>query len=174
LRQGDNIYDYAWGDAALGGFFTDRDDTGENFFGLAEVEFSYVSDFDNGLAANDMAGLIAGAVGAGTAFADVGLGDREVGVAGGDSGGPNFINGLVSGINSYGLSFGTGFGDIDDGLNSSFGEFSGYVPTWIHADFINASLFDDVVEEVSSPGALALMLLGVFAVGGAARRRRAA
>jgi hypothetical protein len=175
LRQGDNIYDYAWGDAAFGGFFTDRDATGENFFGLADVEFSYVSDFDNGLAANDMSGLIADlGLGLGSIFNDVGLGDREVGVAGGDSGGPNFINGLVSGINSYGLSFGTGFGDIDDGLNSSFGEFSGYVPTWIHADFINASLFDDVVEEVSSPGALALMLLGVFAVGGAARRRRAA
>jgi hypothetical protein len=172
LRQGDNIYDYAWGNAAFNGFFTDPA-TGENFFGTADIEFSYVSDFDNGLAANDMSGIIADAVGAPLGiFNDVGLGDREVGVAGGDSGGPNFINGLVAGINSYGLSFGTTFGDIDGALNSSFGEYSGYVPTWIHADFINASLVP-AVEEVSAPGALALMLLGVFTLGGVARRRRA-
>jgi hypothetical protein len=165
LRTGDNTYDYAWGNAAFGGFFTDEVG-GENFFGFADVEFSYVSDFDSGLAANDAAGLIAGAVGAPGVFDDLGRGDREVGVAGGDSGGPNFINGLISGVNSYGLSFGASFGDGTAGLNSSFGEFSGYVPTYIHADFINAAL-------VPEPGTYLLMALGLAGVAGVARRRKA-
>jgi hypothetical protein len=164
LRTGDNTYDYAWGNAAFGGFFTDEVG-GENFFGFADIEFSYVSDFDSGLAANDASGLIAGAVGAPGVFDDLGRGDREVGVAGGDSGGPNFINGLISGVNSYGLSFGANFGDGTAGLNSSFGEFSGYVPTYIHADFINAAL-------VPEPGTYLLMALGLAGVAGVARRRK--
>ncbi len=162
LREGDNMYDYAWGNELFGGFFTD------GFFGTADVTHSYVSDFDNGLPGNDMAGRIGAALGLGGFFGDIGLGDREVGVAGGDSGGPNFINGLISGINSYGLSFGTNFGDIDGVLNSSFGEFSGYVPTYIHADFINGALV-----QVSEPGILILMSLGLFSIGASARRRKA-
>lgn len=160
LRQGDNLYDYAWGNALFGTFFTD------GFFGTADVEFSFVSDFDNGLAANDAAGLIAQAFSS-SAFDDLGLGDREVGVAGGDSGGPNFIAGMVAAVNSYGLSFGTDFGDIDGDLDSSFGEFSGYVPTYIHAEWINAQL-------VPEPGTYLLMGLGLLTVGGIARRRRKA
>ena len=159
LRQGDNMYDYAWGNAALDGFFTD------GFFGSADVEFSFVSDFDNGLAANDQAGLIAQAFGS-NAFNDLGVGAREVGVAGGDSGGPNFIDGMIAAVNSYGLTFGTDFGDLGGGLNNGFGEFSGYVPTYIHADWIAAQM-------VPEPGTYGLMALGLLAVGGIARRRRA-
>ncbi|MDP5144547.1 trypsin-like serine protease [Rheinheimera baltica] len=176
LREGDNMYDFAWGNELFNGFFTNRDTDGEfagqNFFGFADVEFSYLSDFDNGLAINDTAGRIASALGLGGIFDDVGLGDREVGVAGGDSGGPNFINGLISGINSYGLSFGTNFGDIGGGLNSSFGEFSGYVPTFIHADFIRAAMVNVPVVAVSEPSMLALMSLGLFSIGASARRRK--
>ena len=52
LRQGDNRYDFRLGDSDFGGFFTDIDPaTGENFFGRADIRFSYLSDFDNGLAA---------------------------------------------------------------------------------------------------------------------------
>ncbi|MCB1994911.1 trypsin-like serine protease [Rubrivivax albus] len=159
LRQGDNMYDYAWGNAAFDGFFTD------GFFGSADVEFSFVSDFDNGLAANDQAGLIAQAFGS-NAFNDLGVGAREVGVAGGDSGGPNFIDGMIAAVNSYGLTFGTDFGDLGGGLNNGFGEFSGYVPTYIHADWIAAQM-------VPEPGTYGLMALGLLAVGGIARRRRA-
>jgi Trypsin/PEP-CTERM motif len=168
LRQGDNVYDYRWGDAAFGGFFTDRDASGENFFGKAEVAFSYVSDFDSGLAANNLSRNIALALGANLP-SSTGLGNREVGVAGGDSGGPNFIDGLISGVNSYGLTFGANFGDVDGDLNSSFGEYSGYVPTFIHADFIRSSM----VAAIPEPGTYALMALGLLGLGAVARRRKA-
>ncbi|NJC07111.1 hypothetical protein GGQ62_000109 [Polymorphobacter fuscus] len=169
LREGDNIYDYAWGDALFQGFFTDRDANGENFFGTAEVEFSYISDFDNGLAAQDQARRIANALGLGAIgdanFADTGLGAREVGIAGGDSGGPAFIDGKLASINSYGLTFGTAFGDFGGGLNSGWGEFSGYVPVFIHTDFIASAM------AVPEPSSWAMMIAG-FGLSGAAMRRQ--
>jgi hypothetical protein len=165
LRTGDNRYDFRFGDSAFGpGYWNGA-------FGTAALEFSYLSDFDNGLAANDASCRLAAdadfTIPAGSAqFCNTGVGIREVGVAGGDSGGPNFINGLISGVNSYGLSFGTAYGDVNTTLNSSFGEFSGYVPTFIHADFINASM----VPEAST---YLMMGLGLIGIGAVARRRRA-
>ena len=161
LREGDNMYDYAWGDAAFGGFFN-------GFFGSADVTYSYVSDFDNGLAAQDQACNIGSAV-AGFSFGcDLGRGAREVGIAGGDLGGPGFVNGKLASINSYGLTFGPAWGDYGGGLNSGWGEFSGYVPVYIHEDWIKG-----VVPE---PASWAMMISGFGMVGGAqrlaARRRR--
>ncbi len=175
LREGDNRYDYAWGNPLFQGFFTDRDTTGQfagqNFFGFAEVEFSYISDFDNGLAAQDTArrtanGLGLGAIGNAN-FADTGLGAREVGIAGGDSGGPGFVGGKLASINSYGLTFGANFGDFGGGLNSGWGEFSGYVPVYIHKDFIASSM-----AAVPEPASWAMLIAGFGLAGGAMRRRR--
>jgi Trypsin/PEP-CTERM motif len=171
LREGDNIYDYAWGNAALLGFFTDRDANGEGFFGFADYEKSYVSDFDrNGFAANSQSYNICRAVGGSVAgcapFINNGVGDREVGIAGGDSGGPGFVDGKLASINSYGLTFGTNFGDFGGGLNSGWGEFSGYVPVYLHEDFINAAI------AVPEPSSWAMLIAGFGLTGAVMRRRR--
>lgn len=164
FRQGNNEFDFRLGDALFGTNWTTV--LGEPF---AQIEYSYISDFDNGLAGNDASCIVAsnGALAgpAGAVFCNTGVGSREVGVAGGDSGGPSFIGGQIATVNSYGLSFGTSFGDAVTGLQSSYGEFSGYVPTYIHADFINAAM-------VPEPGTYAMMLAGLAAVGLMVRRRQ--
>ncbi len=169
LRQGFNTYDFRLGDADFGGFFTDVDPgTGENFFGTASIGYSYLSDFDNGLAGNNASCLLAAAFGLGGAkYCDTGLGFGEVSVAGGDSGGPEFVNGKIASVTSYGLSFGQSFGDVDGKLNSSFGEFNGFVPVWIHGDFLASAL-----GSVPEPASWAMMLAGFGMVGGAVRRSR--
>nr|WP_310497453.1 PEPxxWA-CTERM sorting domain-containing protein [Sandarakinorhabdus sp.] len=168
IRQGDNTFDYAWGNSEFAGFFTDLDANGRGFFGFADYSRSIVSDFDSGLAANDMSCNIAAAVGATPGFAcNTGVGAREVGVAGGDSGGPQFINGKIVSVTSYGLSFGTGFGDCRAGLNSSCGEYSGYVPLSIHEDFVNFAV------GVPEPASWAMLIAGFGMVGAAMRRRKA-
>jgi hypothetical protein len=140
-----------------------------NFGGTADYSHSFLGDFDNGLAENDSACAVAAAVAlpAGT-FCNVGLGAREVGIAGGDSGGPGFVNGRLASVNSFGLTFGQDFGDVDLVLNSSFGEFNGYVPIYLHADWIRS-----VLVPIPEPGTWALLVAGLGLVGAAARRKRA-
>lgn len=151
-RQGDNIYDFR-----LGEFYGD-------IGGSAEFEYSYLSDFDNGSPLNDSGCLLFGRCGA---F----QGLKEVSIAGGDSGGPGFINGQLASVNSYGLTFGRFClddactlvgGDFKPGLQSSWGEMNGFVPVFIHTGFI---------ANVPEPGTWALLILG-FGVAGAAMRRK--
>ena len=168
MRQGENIFDYALGDPMWGGFW-------EGFFGTADVTNSWLSDFDNYspviiggelYVGNDM-GCIIGIVLTDTLFGCTPLsGNIEVGVAGGDSGGPSFIDGKLATVTSYGLSFGSELGDIDDELNSSFGEYSGYVPLYAHKDWLKS-----VVPE---PATWAMMITGFGLVGTMMRRRRSA
>lgn len=170
LRQGLNRFDFKLGDPGFGGFFTDINPaTGRNFFGTAQIGQSILSDFDNGLAANDASCLLGGAFGlTSSQFCNLGVGALEVSSAGGDSGGPQFLNGKIVSLTSYGLSFGPNFGDIRAGLQSSFGEFNGFVPTSIHSAFIGRSAFGAIPE----PTTWAMLIMGFGLVGSAARRRR--
>jgi V8-like Glu-specific endopeptidase len=155
-RQGLNEYDFSFTDPAFGGFWN-------GFFGTAGVDV-LLSDFDNGLAANDASCLI-GAFFTAPQFCDLGTGAREVGLGGGDSGGPSFIDGKIASVSSFGLTFGRSFGDLDNSLNSTFGEFSGYASTQVNAEWIQANT-------VPEPGSMALMATGLAGLALRWKRRR--
>jgi hypothetical protein len=170
LREGDNMYDYRMGDPIFSAIPGNGWQT--IFPNNPNIAWSYLSDFDSGAAVNDMACRVAQASNlagaAGAIFCDTGVGAREVGVAGGDSGGPQFVGGDIASVTSYGLTFGTAWGDCRAGLQSSCGEFSGYVPVHIHRDFIAAA------QAVPEPATWAMLIAGFGLVGTAARRRRIA
>jgi hypothetical protein len=173
LREGDNIFQFALGDADFAGGWAGI--LGEP---LSQISDSWVSDFDRtGFAANDTAcRTVAGEFGGltGAKFCDTGVGAREVGVAGGDSGGPQFVGGKIVSVTSYGLTFGTIYGDVNNALNSSFGEFSGYAPVFRNRAWIERlvpTAFGDVIG-VPMPGALALFGLGVALLAARTRQRR--
>jgi Trypsin/PEP-CTERM motif len=140
--------------------------SGSNQFGE-----TYVFDFDNGRRAKNALQRIAKQFG-GSWRSDRGLGDREALIAGGDSGGGDFIwNGtewLVSGVHSYGWGLCSGLGiprcDRVPGTNSSFGDLSGSTAVFSHVDWINE------VTAVPEPGTCALMLAGLAGVAAASRR----
>ena len=168
IRQGDNRMDFRVGDSVFAG-------TTYPIFGpQSRTEFSYLSDFDNGLAANDGSCRLASAANfaglgiAGTPqFCNLGRGANEVSVAGGDSGGPQFDQfGRIMSVTSYGITFGVNFGDIRSGLNSSFGELNGFVPVYLHKDFIAGAM------AVPEPSSWAMLIAGFGLVGVTARRRQ--
>lgn len=169
LREGDNRFDFRLGDADFGTFWSDE--FGEPF---GQIEHSWVSDFDRtGDASVDASCIVATTLvglAFGPKFCDLGRGAREVGVAGGDSGGPQFVDGRIVSVTSYGLTFFTQGGDFDNALNSSFGEFSGYAPLWLNQSWIERYV-PNAFGAVPEPATWAMMILGFGLVGFAARRR---
>lgn len=141
--------------------FTAADPTFGSFFGGLDILFA---DFDNGLAAQDASCGLASLFTLSTApYCDLGLGAAEVMAASGDSGGPLFVDGQLAAVSSFGLTFVGDYWDVDDVLNSSFGEFGGFVPVAPH----RAWLVGQVVPE---PATLLLLLTGLLALGIVRRR----
>lgn len=97
-------------------------------------------DFDNGNSVNDAFGFFFG-------IHETGLGGSEVNTAGGDSGGPMFIDGQVAGITSAGWRLAVRGGppprtsDIDSSLNSTYGEFASDTRVSYYAPWIDARVF---------------------------------
>jgi len=93
-------------------------------------------DFDNGFSTSDAFGFFFN-------NNNLGLGSAEVNSASGDSGGPAIHNGKIIGITSYGVTLTLNDGptsDINELLDSSFGEFSGDTRVSKYSGFIDESV----------------------------------
>jgi hypothetical protein len=118
----------------------------------------FAFDFDDGTRRRDTIGnLIRG-------LRDLGTGDYEVMTAPGDSGGPSFINGQIVGIHSFGATFGRPF-DVDNNLNSSFGELGGETRVAFYADWIRSTM-------VPEPTTIILIGSGLILVVGLRKRSK--
>jgi len=115
-----------------------------------------ISDFDNGLAANDASCVIG-------VRCHLGLGAFEASTAPGDSGGPVFLNGKIVAISSFGAR--VSGPDIDGVLNSTFGELNGFVYTGFHEAWI--------ANTIPEPGTWLLSLSALVGLAAYRRRRQA-
>jgi secreted trypsin-like serine protease len=118
--------------------------TGQNQFDVALESFGPIMgnqllfDFDSGSPQHDTSGQVFGTK-------NLGIGGVEATIAFGDSGGPAFIGGEIVGVNSYILSPGKPL-DIDDQLNSSFGELAGVTRVSSYARFIDDAVAGRIVS----------------------------
>jgi hypothetical protein len=159
LRYAGNRFETRIGDPDFGGqWAADLRDPGD----VAETDYVYMADFDNGTAFRDQMCNVAASYGLGGAkYCDLGIGAFEGIGAGGDSGSGYFVDGKIAAVHSFALWYRS-----DESANR-FGQFKGAVPIYIHRDFIAQN---SVVPE---PATWAMLIAGFGLVGGAVRRRRA-
>ncbi len=126
---------------------------------LSGAQLAY--DFDNGTVSHDAFEFFGRTLGTRN-INDLGLGTDEVMAAPGDSGGPAFINGQIAGVTSFLLRLSNSLGqssDIDDELNSSFGEFGFDTRVSYFADWIDANLSEPppfIAGDLNSDGFVGL------------------
>ena len=145
------------------------DGPGNNTYGE-----EYVADYDSGRAGNNTLGIVAGMTG--NLWTSDNGGDPESLISGGDSGGGDFVwNGsewLVTGVHSWGWQFCYGrispSCDFSRFNSGSWGDLMASTAVYSNVDWINS------VVAVPEPETYALMLAGLAAVAGIARRRRTA
>lgn len=127
-------------------------------------------DFDNGNAANDAIGALAGFLPPSPFVVDpIGVGITEGISAPGDSGGPTFIGNMIAGVTSFGLNYFFADGsspDIDGGpgqqVNSTFGEIAGDTRVSSFAGFIDGFVSTPPVQGVPAPLSGVLLLTGII------------
>ena len=182
-----------WNDSSYGHYGYNTFDVESSVFNTAWDAFSgeanyvaptygvtYVSDFDSFEIAdparyNTLQRVADTAGGSWTSSA--GLGANEALIAGGDSGGGDFIwdgsEWVLSAVHSWGWQFCGGrmtpSCDYRGNNSSSYGDLSGSTAVFSHAAWINST-----INPVPEPGTYALALMGLAVVGGAVRRRRQA
>jgi hypothetical protein len=171
------------------------DSTGTNFLNAAQAMGlgglgtwssasgeEYVSDYDgisNGTGTSTDPAVRHNTLGRITGLtSNQGIGNNEALIAGGDSGGGDFVwtgtEWLLTGVHSWGWQFCGGrlttpnSCDFGTANSSSWGDLSGSTAVFSHVSWINT------VAAIPEPGTYALMALGLAVVGVAARRRRVA
>jgi hypothetical protein len=170
--------------AVLTGYgFTGHGATGEDFelepfptlhAGLNRIEANddtlpgvsiLIADFDSGLPENNSIALFGFP-------SDLGFGADEVGLAGGDSGGPMFLGGAIAGVNFATAQPPPPFtGDVNKDLDASWGEASYFMRVSSYRDFIVAATGGTAVfvPEPSTP--LLILACAVAAVVSSLRAR---
>ncbi len=187
---GGSKIDPTWGDSGFGHYGYNTFDIDSKSFNKVGDDYTgwgydasyyapgttYMSDYDDGTAGHNTLGRIAGETGNQWA-SGTGLGHNEALIAGGDSGGGDFVwNGsewLLSGVHSWGWQgsdacpyFGLKGCDSSSKNSSSFGDLSGSTATFSHISWINS------VTAVPEPGTYAMLLSGLALLGVARRRQR--
>ncbi len=143
------------------------DGPGDNTYGE-----EYVADYDSGTAGNNTLGIVAGMTG--NQWTSNNGDNIESLITGGDSGGGDFVwNGtewLVTGVHSWGWQFCDGritpSCDFSTANSGSWGDLMASTAVYSNVDWINS------IVGVPEPETYALMLVGLAAVAGVARRRR--
>lgn len=173
-----NWNEWGWGHFGYNTNDVDGKTFNTTLFGESDLDDAfgteYIADYDSNTvnkAKHNTLQRIADVYGASWASSQ-GLGANEAIIAGGDSGGGDFVwNGsewLLSGVHSWGWQIcPTSWGcDISKANSSSWGDLSGSTAVFSHAKFIAATA-------VPEPGAL-LLALPALLIGGIARRRKSA